>query len=189
MNRARPASLLALTLLAGLASAVLSGPLAAAARPALVTRSVTVTVDFSPSTRQTFTVAFEEGHLTGLEVLQRTGLALGTWGTGAGTAICRIGAVGRDPGPDCLGQGSDPYWAYFRDGKYSSVGAGSSRVEGGVEQWRWGTGSTPPPLPVPTTTTTTTTSTPMPTASTSPRSSTVPSSPPPSTPSPSPGPV
>lgn len=62
---------------------------------------------------------------------------------GQGRAVCRLRGVGNDP-PDCLGK-SVEYWGYFRNGRYSSAGAGAVRVrDGDVEGWRWGSsGATP----------------------------------------------
>lgn len=62
---------------------------------------------------------------------------------GQGRAVCRLRGVGNDP-PDCLGKTVD-YWGYFRNGRYSSIGAGAVTVrDGDVEAWRWGTsGATP----------------------------------------------
>ncbi len=63
--------------------------------------------------------------------------------TGQGRAVCRLRGVGNDP-PDCLGKTVE-YWGYFRNGRYSSAGAGAVTVrDGDVEGWRWGTsGATP----------------------------------------------
>ena len=62
---------------------------------------------------------------------------------GQGRAVCRLRGVGNDP-PDCLGKTVE-YWGYFRNGRYSSAGAGAVTVrDGDVEGWRWGTsGATP----------------------------------------------
>ena len=64
---------------------------------------------------------------------------------GEGRAVCRLRGVGNDP-PDCLGKTVD-YWGYFRNGRYSSAGAGAVTVrDGDVEAWRWGSsGATPRP--------------------------------------------
>ena len=85
--------------------------------------------------------------------------------TGEGRAVCKLRGVGNDP-PDCLGK-SAAYWGYYRNGRYSRSGAGSSTVsDGDVEGWRWGTSASGPraatngyeavaaPPPVTTTTTT-----------------------------------
>jgi len=128
------------------------------------TRTVVVTVDFLDG-RRTFSVAFDEASITGLDALRGTGMEVVTYGSSTGTAVCAIGGVGRASGPGCLGTGSEPYWSYFRNGAYSGVGAGATQVTGGVEQWRWGTSTTPPDPPATTTTTTTRPAPPSPTTS------------------------
>jgi len=96
-------------------------------------------------------IAFSEESLTGLEVLQRSGLNIGR-GFGGG-AVCRIEELGCE-GDNCFCQctGADcRYWAYFRRGpdgtwKYSQVGAGDAIVrDGDVEGWSWGPGVQAPP--------------------------------------------
>lgn len=82
---------------------------------------------------------------------------------GIGRAVCRLLGVGNDP-PNCLTK-SVEYWAYFRNGQYSRVGASSAVVrDGDVEGWSFSRGTAPrtattgteavPLSDVPTTTTT-----------------------------------
>ncbi len=95
-------------------------------------------------------ISFTQNSITGLELLQQSGLALETaTNPTQGTAVCKIGDVG-DPANNCFGSMPD-YWAYWQMGKngweYSPVGADQSLVmDGGVYAWSWGTGDPPPPL-------------------------------------------
>ncbi len=58
---------------------------------------------------------------------------------GEGYAVCKLRSVGNAP-PGCLGK-TAAYWHYYRNGTYSSGGAGSVTVsDGDVEGWRWGIG-------------------------------------------------
>jgi hypothetical protein len=138
------------------------------AAPAASPHQAAVIVDTGRGVKRVV-VSFSEDSITGLDALQRAGTnpVIYQFG-GQGGAVCRLLGVGRDSGPNCLGGGDgDPrYWAYFRapagtsSFKYSSAGAGSTRVhDGDVEGWKFGTGTAPqyvslasllPPPPPPT---------------------------------------
>ncbi len=61
-----------------------------------------------------------------------------------GNAVCRLLGVGNDP-PNCLSK-SVEYWAYFRNGEYSRVGASRAVVvDGSVEGWSFSRGTPPRP--------------------------------------------
>ena len=101
------------------------------------------------------TASFTGASISGIEALQAAGFDIEVYGYGGlGAAVCRIDGVGRDADASCLNGGAH-YWAYWRNGTYSSVGAGASRVsDGDQEQWAWGSGtSAPPTTGFPTTTT------------------------------------
>lgn len=95
-------------------------------------------------------VAFQEEHISGYDVLERSGLALIPMAGGAlGISICSIDHHGCNyPAEDCFCrcQGTPcVYWSYWHlvDGKwqYSSLGAASYQVRhGDVEGWVWGEG-------------------------------------------------
>ncbi len=93
-------------------------------------------------------ISYTGGSLTGLQLLQRSGLAIETaTNPTQGTAVCKIGAVG-DGSNNCFGSMPN-YWAYWILGnngwEYSAVGVDQSQVEaGGVYAWSWGTGNPPP---------------------------------------------
>ncbi len=93
-------------------------------------------------------ISYTGESLTGLQLLQRSGLAIETaTNPTQGTAVCKIGTVG-DASNNCFGSMPN-YWAYWVLGpngwEYSVKGADQSQVEnGGVYAWSWGTGNPPP---------------------------------------------
>jgi hypothetical protein len=93
-------------------------------------------------------ISYTSTSLTGLQLLQSSGLAIETaTNPTQGTAVCKIGAVG-DASNNCFGSMPD-YWNYWVLGEngweYSAVGAGQGQVvDGGVYAWSWGTGDAPP---------------------------------------------
>lgn len=122
-------------------------------------------------------VSFAEESISGIEALNRAGLAPVVRGfSGEGGAVCGLNGVGCPADSSCLTCQAPNYWAYYRadDGaggfSYSAVGAGAIAVtDGDVEGWRWGTGAGPsyrsfsticPLQPPPVSTTTTTPSRP-----------------------------
>jgi hypothetical protein len=92
-------------------------------------------------------VSFTESSISGLELLERSGLAVQTaTNPNQGTAVCKIGEVG-SPSSDCFGSMPD-YWAYWKLGangwEYSVTGADQTPVtDGNVNAWSWGTGDPP----------------------------------------------
>lgn len=155
MFRPRSPRRVFLTLSLGLAATAFAGgavtanpSIAAAASP----HRAAVIVDTGSDVHRVV-ITFTEDSITGIEALQRSGAnpVIYTFG-GQGGAVCRLFGVGRDAGPGCLGgqDGDNRYWAYFRapagtsSFKYSSGGAGSTRVhDGDVEGWKFGTGAAP----------------------------------------------
>ncbi len=131
-------------------------------------------------------VAFEEPQISGLDLLQRSGLDINLEASSDGAAICRLDGEGCTfPGQNCFCQcegATCVYWSYWQwsEGgwRYSQKGAASSTVlPGGVDGWVWGAGtveraSSPPAIafadicapPTPTLTVTpSSTATPIPT--------------------------
>ena len=92
-------------------------------------------------------VNFTENAISGLDLLQRSGLAIETaTNPTQGTAVCKIGDVG-DASNNCFGSMPN-YWSYWNLGEngwgYSAVGADQSQVgDGGVYAWSWGAGNPP----------------------------------------------
>ncbi len=92
-------------------------------------------------------VSFTEDSISGLELLQRSGLAIQTaTNPSQGTAVCKIGDVGNSA-DNCFGSMPD-YWSYWQRGpngwEYAVTGADQSKVmDGEVNAWSWGSGNPP----------------------------------------------
>jgi hypothetical protein len=92
-------------------------------------------------------VSFTESTISGLQLLERSGLAIQTaTNPTQGTAVCKIGEVG-SPSSDCFGSMPN-YWSLWQMGAngwdYSVKGADQAQVmDGGVNAWSWGTGNPP----------------------------------------------
>ena len=92
-------------------------------------------------------VSFTEDHITGLDLLQRSGLNIDTaTNPTQGTAVCRIENVGCPPN-DCFCNMPD-YWSFWQRNEsgwaYSAIGSDQSQViDGDVNAWSWGIGNQP----------------------------------------------
>lgn len=95
-------------------------------------------------------VEFAEAQITGLELVQRSGLDLNLEASGMGASICRLDGEGCTyPGQSCFCQcegESCVYWSYWRSQagvwSYSNLGAASTVVTpGAIEGWVWGAGT------------------------------------------------
>jgi hypothetical protein len=92
-------------------------------------------------------ISFTESSISGLDLLQQSGLAVETaTNPTQGTAVCKIGEVG-SPSNDCFGSMPN-YWAFFQMGaagwEYSVTGAEKGQViDGSVNAWSWGMGDAP----------------------------------------------
>jgi hypothetical protein len=98
-------------------------------------------------------VTFTEPQITGMELLQRAGLAVRVdTNSSFGAGVCKINSQGCDAGRSCFCQcegAACAYWQYFflQNGawKYSVLGAGIHQVtDGAVEGWAWGNNLAPP---------------------------------------------
>jgi hypothetical protein len=98
-------------------------------------------------------VTFTEDRISGVALLQRSGLAVDANSGPMGSAVCTINSEGC-PANDCFCQCKGTpctYWNYFHrngDGSwaYSGMGAATWTVgNGDVDGWVWGDGSAPPP--------------------------------------------
>jgi hypothetical protein len=98
-------------------------------------------------------VTFTEDRISGVTLLQRSGLTVDANSGPMGSAVCTINSEGC-PANDCFCQcKSTPcaYWNYFHrngDGSwaYSGMGAATWTVgDGDIDGWVWGDGSAPPP--------------------------------------------
>ncbi len=103
---------------------------------------------YSDSSVSTVCVSFNQGSITGLDLLEKSGLMVQTaTNPNQGTAVCKIGDVG-DSSENCFGSMPN-YWAYWtlsaNGWEYSATGAEQSQVtDGSVNAWSWGTGNPPP---------------------------------------------
>ena len=105
---------------------------------------------------ETACVEFPEDEITGVDLLNRSGLSVTVdYSTGLGAAVCKIGDTGCSvPNEPCFCQckGSTcNYWTYWqlKDGQwaYSPLGAGNRRLgDGYVDGWVWGDGKQSPQL-------------------------------------------
>jgi hypothetical protein len=92
-------------------------------------------------------VSFTESSITGLDLLQRSGLAIETAvNPNQGTAVCKIGKAGNSSN-DCFGSMPN-YWSYWslntNAWEYSVISADQGRVmDGSVNAWSWGSGNAP----------------------------------------------
>jgi hypothetical protein len=125
------------------------------ARPAAQTSggSAGLVVDYGNGTVGTFCLSVPAGGVTGLELLQRTGLAVRFDVVGLGAEICAINGVGcLDPGAPCYCQCQGTpcvFWQFaeWRGGRWapSTVGASGVTVRpGAIEGWGWGKNPPPP---------------------------------------------
>jgi len=98
-------------------------------------------------------VTFAEDRISGVALLQRSGLAMDANTGPMGSAVCTINSEGC-PVNDCFCQCKNnpcTYWNYFHrntDGSwaYSGMGAAMWTVgDGDIDGWVWGDGSAPPP--------------------------------------------
>jgi len=105
-------------------------------------------VTFSDGSTVSRCVEFNEGQISGAELLKRSELPLVLWGTGVGAAVCKIADEGCDNPNDCFcrcdGSGCR-YWAYYtlEEGqwRYASAGASARKIhDGDVDGWAWGAG-------------------------------------------------
>jgi hypothetical protein len=97
-------------------------------------------------------IAFAEEQLTGLELIQRSGIQVQTQSFGTiGSAVCQLDREPAQAPADCFGSGA--YWQYSRrrgtGWQPSDLGASRSVVrDGDMDGWRYaaGSGQAPPAL-------------------------------------------
>jgi hypothetical protein len=113
-------------------------------------------VDFGDGRVIVRVVAFTGETISGLEILQRSGIDIAVMvNPGGGAALCAVEGVGCAPTPQecfCQCRGTPcHYWSYFhlQDGGWVYAGMGTADhvlYDGDVDGWVWGDGRTPPPL-------------------------------------------
>jgi hypothetical protein len=126
---------------------------AASARAGQADNRAGLVVQFSDSNVRKYCFSFEGDSISGLDLLQKSGLDIKVEAYGAmGAQVCKIDATGCDyPGQPCACQSYGPggvYWSYhhLRDGTWrtSIVGASGYTVRpGDVEGWAWSDGAPP----------------------------------------------
>ncbi|MDE3096194.1 MAG: LPXTG cell wall anchor domain-containing protein [Chloroflexota bacterium] len=124
-------------------------PAAYAAQAAVVHRASLVVTFGNATPTMRFCIEFTEASISGLDLLQRSGLPVVTSGGGLGAAVCAIDGVGSTDASSystCLGHGS--FWAYYQyaGGAWSLSPAGASTTvvsDGAVEGWAYGNNAKP----------------------------------------------
>lgn len=107
-------------------------------------------VEFGDGSVKEFCISFNGDSLTGIELLERSGLDLRANYSPLGAAVCGIGEIGCPADDSCLKCQEPLYWAYWQLGDsgwvYSHTGAISRVVQNGdVDAWVWGYGVEPRP--------------------------------------------
>jgi hypothetical protein len=110
-----------------------------------------VVVDFGNGRLQTACVTFPEPSLTGLELLQRSGLPVAIAQQPGGALVCQIGDTGC-PADDCFCAchgGDCAFWNYWHaqagNWAFSPIGAAQYTVQPGtIDGWAWGGNATAP---------------------------------------------
>jgi hypothetical protein len=143
-GRGAPHTLLALLVLLAIALAA-----AAPARAQGGEGRAGLVVQFGDGSVETACVRFAEPEISGIELLERSGLPVVLQSGGVGAAVCKIGPDGCDypaEGCFCKREGARSiYWAFYSlDGDawtYASLGAANTFVrDGDVHGWAWGLG-------------------------------------------------
>jgi len=97
-------------------------------------------------------INFMEDQITGLQLIERSGLSYQAQGFGSlGQAICQLDGEPTSVPSHCFGSGA--YWQYFHNmsGRWTNSGAGASNWflrDGDMDGWHYavGAGQTPPPF-------------------------------------------
>jgi hypothetical protein len=116
-------------------------------------------VQYADGEVETVCVNFGEAEISGLDLLERSGIPVVVQGASLGAAVCKIGPDGCDyPGESCFCErdgARSTYWAFYmlQDGTwaYATMGVANTTVrDGSVHGWAWGAGESgsgvqPPP--------------------------------------------
>ena len=115
--------------------------------PTPVSHQAGVAVFSGEGSVYTACVSFEEDSISGLDLLERSGLSIeAATNPNQGTAVCMVNGVGC-PSNDCFCKMPD-YWSYWQANDsgwaYSATGSDQSQVvDGEVNAWSWGVGDPP----------------------------------------------
>jgi hypothetical protein len=110
-------------------------------------------VQFGDGSIETRCVEFAESNISGLELLERSGLPiLAAYDPSMGAMVCKIQEQGC-PVDNCLCESPPDYWSYWHqvDNNWIYSPAGSSTYQvfnGAVEGWSWGPGNPPPMITI-----------------------------------------
>ncbi|MCS7061490.1 MAG: hypothetical protein RMN25_10040 [Anaerolineae bacterium] len=137
--------------LSTLGIAMLSRPPSLHAQTPAPAQRAGVVIQYAAGTVETRCVEFDEPHISGYDLLRRSGLRLKIAADSFGAAICKIGDVGCDyPAQSCFCRCENVnatcvYWISFvqSDGvwKYATLGASNTTVkDGDLQAWVWGAG-------------------------------------------------
>ncbi|MDR3562493.1 MAG: hypothetical protein P4N59_13815 [Negativicutes bacterium] len=97
-------------------------------------------------------ISFSKSSISGLAVLQTSGLPLAVDYGSMGAEVCKIGKVGC-PVKNCFCDSPPNFWAYWHlvNGQWTFAQLGASNYnvsDGAVEGWVWGTGQSNPPAQI-----------------------------------------
>jgi hypothetical protein len=132
-----------------LGALLLALALAAAAQAQPAEGRAGLVVQYGDGEVQTACVRFGEPEISGIELLERSGIPAVVQGGSMGAAVCKIGPEGCDyPAESCFCErdgARSTYWAFYSleggDWSYAILGAGGVSVrDGTVHGWAWGEG-------------------------------------------------
>jgi hypothetical protein len=135
--------------LAAAASAAMAALLLAVHPAHAAVHHAALVIQHSSGSLITRCVAFAEAQITGLQLVQRSGVSYTAQDFGSmGSAMCELDREPSTAPPGCFGSGS--YWQYFhRQGgawQASMVGASSSTLhDGDMDGWRYAAGAAQSP--------------------------------------------
>lgn len=110
-------------------------------------------IQFGDGSIETRCIEFNEQTISGLEVLERSGLpVLAVYDPSLGAMVCKIQDQGC-PVDNCLCKNPPDYWSYWHlNGNswvYSPAGSSTYQVaDGEVQGWSWGPGNPPPVMTI-----------------------------------------
>jgi len=131
---------------------LLAAALASSAYQTSADNQAGLVVAFDDGRVESYCIEFSEPEISGLELLQRSGLALAVSDAGMGAALCQVEETGC-PASNCFCEcrgGDCYYWSYWSlssdenqtGWQYAVAGSSLRRLgHGDVDGWTWGPGS------------------------------------------------
>jgi hypothetical protein len=132
-----------------LSALILALALTAAAQAQPAENRAGLVVQYADGEVEAACVRFSEAEISGVELLERSGIPAVVQGSSMGAAVCKIGPDGCDyPAESCFCERDGArsiYWAFYSlEGgawSYANLGAASVAVrDGTVHGWAWGAG-------------------------------------------------